>query len=449
MAISELIDARTGIVHHVVRDPPDPNLPGGWLSYSAHVGGHPVVLPWVVDRQGFGGSLGRPEVARGAAIGEAAERYAGNARALPRRHACRRDLEAASEPVAPRNLLPGFSAEQLAAPGFPFSAPHDDLTVDWVKGRWIDDESPVWVPAAAVYLNYHRDPAVHEAPVAPQVYAGIAAGRSRLEAEGAALAEVVERDAVTLWWARGLPSAAPAGVQQVLARVLDREASTRDIVLHQLPCEVGVPVCGAFVEDHRRRLVAFGTAARPTVTEAAEKALVEALGLLLLTKEVATAGSGLWRSVQAGLIPATTFFAFRKDRRYRQDAGPNWERLTDLPGLIQLYLDPSMQGRPLDRLRDPVASPGDLPGDLPDEDRRAAMHGAITAHGYRAISVDLTTPDIAAGGLTVVRVLVPGLYGNPPAAYLPLGTGRLLAPRTADGPALRPADLHPDPLLLA
>jgi ribosomal protein S12 methylthiotransferase accessory factor len=49
----------------------------------------------------------------------------------------------------------------------------------------------------------------------------------------------------------------------------------------------------------------------------------------------------------------------------------------------------------------------------------------LQAAGLRAVSVDLTSPDVASAGLRVVRVLVPGLYSNAPAAFPLLGGRRL------------------------
>jgi ribosomal protein S12 methylthiotransferase accessory factor len=49
----------------------------------------------------------------------------------------------------------------------------------------------------------------------------------------------------------------------------------------------------------------------------------------------------------------------------------------------------------------------------------------LARHGFRALSVDVTTPDVRAAGLSVVRVIVPGLYPNAPAAFPCLGGRRL------------------------
>jgi ribosomal protein S12 methylthiotransferase accessory factor len=49
----------------------------------------------------------------------------------------------------------------------------------------------------------------------------------------------------------------------------------------------------------------------------------------------------------------------------------------------------------------------------------------LARHGLRAIAVDVTTPDIRSQGWFVMRVVVPGLYANAPAAFPLLGGSRL------------------------
>jgi ribosomal protein S12 methylthiotransferase accessory factor len=65
------------------------------------------------------------------------------------------------------------------------------------------------------------------------------------------------------------------------------------------------------------------------------------------------------------------------------------------------------------------------------------------------VTVDLTTPDVRAAGLRVVRVLVPGLYCNAPAACPFLGGERLyrepVARQWVPGP-LTEGQLVRDPL---
>ncbi|WP_181783561.1 YcaO-like family protein, partial [Pseudonocardia pini] len=192
----------------------------------------------------------------------------------------------------------------------------------------------------------------------------------------------------------------------------------RTVRLLRIPSEFDVPVLAAFVEDPAG-LVAFGSACRADPREAAAKALVEAYAMLALTAEVADPDSALWQAVARGELAAHTFRPFRADRRYLDDFRPDLRDVTDLPTLAQYYLDPRRQGAPLDRLRvGPELALDDVP---PGSDPLPQLAAA----GLPAYAVDLTTPDVRAAGLSVVRVVVPGLYGNAPAAFPHLGGDRL------------------------
>ncbi|WP_322752535.1 hypothetical protein [Frankia sp. Cas3] len=61
------------------------------------------------------------------------------------------------------------------------------------------------------------------------------------------------------------------------------------------------------------------------------------------------------------------------------------------------------------------------------QESRARQHylDILAKRNLRAVSVDVTTSDVRAAGLAVVRVIVPGLYCNPPAAFPYLGGDRL------------------------
>ncbi|MFD4791771.1 YcaO-like family protein, partial [Streptomyces sp. NPDC058459] len=222
-------------------------------------------------------------------------------------------------------------------------------------------------------------------------------------------------------------------------------------LLH-IPSEFGVPVVAAFLQDRQRRMVAFGSACRAEPELAAEKALVEAYGLYSLTRQLAEPDSEVWQAVAAGTLESHVFRPFRADRGYRDAFRADYRDLTDLPAIAQLYLDPRMQGRPLDRLRGPgrIAF-ADIPA-VADADPRDVYLRRLAAAGLPAYSVDLTTPDVAAAGLAVVRVVVPGLIGNAPPAFPYLGGERLYETPARLGLVPRPLhedELYPHPLPLA
>ncbi|MGQ0776853.1 MAG: YcaO-like family protein [Pseudonocardiales bacterium] len=421
-----LLDPRLGLLTRVRRMPPRCGVPRSLVCYAAQVAAVHRVRPWRADPAGYGAAFAAA-AARAGAIGEAVERYCGNAvpGGLPR--GSRRELRARGLAVLDPRELALFSARQYATPGFPFTPLDDELAIRWVRGRRLDDGSPLLVPASVVYLNFYRGPYRSEPPTNPLCYAGIATGPNRSAAERAALEELLERDAVALWWhARGPTVHLAAGSGPPLDFVHGDPGGERlTVTLLELPSVIGVPVVGAFVEDPERQLVAFGTACRADERAAAGKALAEACQSLLHSAELLDPNSAQWQAVRAGHGEQDVYAPVRPDRRYRDSFRTDWHDLRDLGAHAQLYLDPQMQGAVLDRFRRAAQHRGLADCPAVDGDPRAEYLARLATRGLRAVSIDLTTPDVAAAGLTVVRVVVPGLYGNAPAAFPYLGGDRL------------------------
>ncbi|MEV0616405.1 YcaO-like family protein [Nonomuraea sp. NPDC050404] len=396
----QLVDSEYGLITRVARG--DSAL-DSCVVYRAYVSATGRFAPWKADRVAGGAAFDKNQ-ARKAAIGEAVERYCGNAvpADLPRaRHA---DLTA--QALDPDSFAL-YAPHQYAAPGFPFTPLTRDLEVEWVGGRDLVSGEDVLVPAPLVYLNHARPPHTNL-----HANAGIAAGSDRARAERSALEELFERDAVTLWWLRGEQAVRfePHGLDGPVEEARQRGLSVTFLAIGS---EFGVPVAGAFLEDRDRQIVAFGTACRADPEAAAAKAFTEAVVSYTMSLGLLDGDAPVWRTSDHPYRP------FRADRSYRDAFRPDWHDLTDLELNLQLFLDPRMQGPPLDRLRHPL--PGPRPVAVAPDGYLARLSGA----GVRAVSVDLTTPDVRATGLRVVRVVAPGLYGNAPAAFPFLGGSRL------------------------
>ncbi|ALE82507.1 hypothetical protein XF36_04575 [Pseudonocardia sp. HH130629-09] len=422
----QLVDARTGIVTAL-----RPSRPGPYSSslacVEADVADTRVFAPWRADPAAGGATLGSPDAARRAALGEAVERYCGNAvpSDLLRGSAC--DLRARGHRVVSPGALTLYSPAQYATPGFPFVPLHDDLTLDWSRGHDLVTGDPVLVPAAAVHLNGPGTRPGDPAPVSPPALAGIAAGESTAAAQRAAIEEVLERDAVTVWWTTG-DRAVPLDVtgDPVIADALSGPVSGRlDARFLLLPCPVGVPVVAVLLHDPHRELIGVGTACRPTTTAAAHKALTEALVSLEVACELADPDGPFWSDVRAGRLPAAPYRAFRADRSYQDLYRADWRDLTSLDPNVQLYLDPRMQAVALARTRPATPAMPLGAGPTVTGDPRSAYLGELTGAGLTVVGVDLTTDDIARAGLRVTRVVVPGLYQLAPAAFPLLGGTRL------------------------
>ncbi|MBB4913646.1 YcaO-like family protein [Streptosporangium saharense] len=419
-----LVGDRFGPVRRVRRDRRRAPDPRNLVSYSAYLAHHPRLTPWVADPVTGGATLGDDEAARWAAIGEAAERYCGNhvPEDLPR--AAYRDL--GDSAVDPRTFAL-YSKSQYDAHGFPFTPMTADLEIAWTSAVDLEDGRDVLVPASLAYVNYFRGSHRDEPPTNYPLLAGTAAADSPERAREAALREVLERDAVTLWWQSGAPaSPLPVPGEGPLADALHEAAEAGlTVSLLRVPSAFDAMVAAVFVEDTRRHVVGFGSACRTTAEEAASKAFTEAIGTYQTGLDLLDEESGFWRGVRSGTVERRPYLPYRADRAYLDGLRPGWRDLNDVRVNVQVYLDERMQDAALDRLRVPVGPP------LPAE--TVGPWRSLAGRGLRPYAVDLTTRDVRAAGLSVARVMVPGLYGNAPAAFPFLGGTRLLTEPVARG----------------
>lgn len=138
------------------------------------------------------------------------------------------------------------------------------------------DGSSVSVAAQEVFLDFAE--VAGEVPFADANSTGCAAAASWQAAVWSGLMECIERDAMALWWHGGQPCAAAS------LALIDRqqprlfwwlEQRNRQTQLLDLTCDSGVPVIAAVSTDQNGGRVAIGTAARPTIDEAALSAVTE------------------------------------------------------------------------------------------------------------------------------------------------------------------------------
>lgn len=430
-----LVADRLGLIEKVRRDQQRDRVVPSMISYSAYLASHPDTAP--VHRVTGGASLGDDDAARWAAIGEAAERHCADH--IPD-GLVRAGFRTLTEPAVDPRAFALYSKSQYEAKGFPFTPMTADLEIAWTAAEDLDSGERVLVPASLVYVNYFRGPRRKEPPTNYPVLAGTAAAESPERAREAALREVLERDAVAMWWLTGAPaSPLPAPASGPLAAgVREATAAGLTVSLLRIPSTFDAVVAAAFVEDRRRRVVGFGSACRPTAEAAAAKAFTEAIGTYETGLELLDGDSVFWRGVRSGAIPRRPYLPYREDRAYLDELRRGWRDLNDVRMHVQVYLDERLQDDALDRLRVPSGPP------LPPE--TAGPLRSLTEQGLRAYAVDLTTPDVRAAGLSVARVLVPGLYGTAPAAFPLLGGTRLTAEPVARGWV--PGPLTEDDLVL-
>lgn len=270
----------------------------------------------------------------------------------------------------------------------------DDEPIYWVAGRDMMDGKPAWVPYECVHTDYTLP-----LPQGSYCFAantnGLASGNHALEAVSHGLAEVIERDAITLWkrsdagFRRStivdLDSVDDEACRALIERI---RAAGIDVMVWEVTSDVGVASFYCLLVGKQTRFAdpEFGSGCHPSRALALSRAITEA--------------------VQA----RTTYIAGSRDDY-----------------LPVLYAEPVRE----QRLRDCRAllasdAPARAFQDAPNfeaeniaSDVDWMLRQLARAGMPQALTVDLTIHEYA---LPVVRVVVPGLEGadkGPDSDYTP------------------------------
>jgi ribosomal protein S12 methylthiotransferase accessory factor len=349
------------------------------------------------------------EDAARAAIGEALERYCATLPPPPERLivATRAALD---QPAIGPEAFGLYHPAQYADGSVPYAPVNDATVLHWVEGRSLTHDRPVIVPASLVYL-------LPLDAFWPPNSNGLAAGRTWHEAALRALCEVIERDAFLFTWltTRPAPLLNLTDTGDAVARIARHYAEhSVTITAHDLTTTTGVPVVMARAHDERGQppvdLIGLGCDLDPC--RAVERAVLEvAQGRRARWDELATVGAP-----QSVRIPSDH---------------ARWYALADHSAAFAFL---GAQPGPLPA---PVGKAGDGADVL-----LAAVVALLARAGHEAIIADLTTPDIRAAGMSVVRALVTGLLP----IHFGAGQERLGSTRLAD---FAIADLHRAPHPLA
>lgn len=368
------------------------------------------------------------DAAEAAAIGEALERYSGSyvpdAQLLLARAA-----ELGGHAVQPERFAL-FSDDQYAAAGFPFRRFDADTVVAWVEGFALTDGAPAYLPAQLIYMPWRRQAAA-ETSIGYATSSGLACGATLEEALLTGLLELIERDAFMLVWHNrlSLPLLDWRDDPELtrLAKRYFAPSGLRYSAVDLSPF-FGLPTVLGVVHGRRGWLGALGVGAAcaPTIAVAWRKALAEAF------------------SVQRWV----------RDRAFEEPdrLGGSAREIRSFDDHTLYYADHEQAGRAafLDQSDERRATADVAP--LEGANVLESIEGVVrrlAARGLKAYAVEVTSPDVLAGGLRVVRVVVPELcpldvvHG---ARFL--GGRRMYDAAFAAGLVprpLEPADLNPDP----
>jgi ribosomal protein S12 methylthiotransferase accessory factor len=254
-----------------------------------------------------------------------------------------------------------------------------DHAVSWIAVRRLVDGASCWFPAD---LCLRRAAADFIPPL--KLSTGCAAGVTREAATLRALLELIERDAVALWWRggrRGRAIAADSDAGHTATRLLEQVRqghAGRRTALLDITSDLGIPVVAAFSSHPDGFGFALGLGARTTLAEAATAAIFEMCQSELSLHVIAA------------------------KRRESGDAALNES------DRCQLARATMLDTRECTLLHPDGAAP--VPQAALVGDPIEALVHMLAARGIVAYSLDLTRPRF---GVPVVRVIAPALQSEP------------------------------------
>lgn len=349
-----------------------------------------------------GGAATFPRDAAAKALGEAVERYCValyDVDDLPLR-----SWSEISKPAVHPDELALYTREQHARPDFPWVPFREDTSVRWTRGEDVSlssrgerQISPCWVPAALVHVPYfyYRDSG--DAPIVQPISTGLACGGSEDAATLAALCEVVERDAFTIMWQARLsvPQIRVETLPDSAYDLVERfERTGSRVTLLNCTMDTGVPTFVSVLRSPHPSSPALVIAAAADLS--AVRAVCKSLEELAHTRRYS-------QEIRDRMSPLSVDDEYTQivDQRDHLCFWGDHERLP-LAG----FLFASKARQDFNDVADEHAALAR--GDVSERLNTALSRVAST--GHRVVVASLTSPDVATLGLSVVRVVVPGLH---------------------------------------
>ena len=368
------------------------------------------------------------EAAEAAAIGEALERYSGSF--VPGE----RLVVASADQLGPSAVDPErfalFSAAQHAVAGFPFAPFRRDTVVSWVDGFAVPSGEHAYLPAQLVFMPW-RDAVAGETRIGHTTSSGLACAPTLEEAVLTGLFELIERDAFMLVWHNRLS----------LPRLDWRD----DAIIERLDSRYlrafRSPVLGDRPErllrradcPRRRPWQRRGSSARSASVPRAQRPPRSPGGRLLPRRSPCSGGSATRHSSSRNGSAA-------RPRRSRRSTPTRSTTLVEKRARRAAFLDASPERRHTSSIA-PLGGANVL-------ELVEGLARRLAARGCSAYAVDVTSPDVRAAGLRVVRVVAPELCALDVVEGARFLGGRRMyeaAFRAGLVPSARPSDLNPDP----
>lgn len=259
-----------------------------------------------------------------------------------------------------------------------------DRSIAWAPANRLPDGEKTWFP---VDLCYRRHVADQDFKPPLKLSSGCAAGITVEAATLRALLELIERDAVALWWrggrrGRSIPSDSEAAraAAELLGQLRQANADRKTWLLN-ITTDVEIPAVAAISARPDGYGFAYGFGARLNLADAARAAIFELcqveLGLHVVAAKRTESGDEALNEGDRQRLRRGTLFDTRNCALLQPEAGPGFN---------------SIQGR--------------------DDLGSGVQHvlERLEALGIAVYWIDLTRPQF---GVPVVRVLAPGLQLDP------------------------------------
>jgi ribosomal protein S12 methylthiotransferase accessory factor len=383
----ELVSPRVGLIRslsRLTRGLEEPNPP---FVYQAVLSNFDFRKADMQERMAAGKGATEAEAMAGA-IGEAVEHYC--ASQVDESAVRRMSLgEAGSDCVAPAEFVL-YSDRQYAGKNLPYVRPETHMELGWVRGRELPENREVLVPASLTYLNYSGQS--NEPQLCPATSNGLAAGPDLESAMLNGLYELMERDAFLITWMNKLPVphvdiTSLSGLAKSICSHYKRFGV--QVEIYEMTLDLPAYVMMACAVDLSGRgpalVVGLGCNLNPAI--ALEKALME----------ICQSRPG--EVIRYHRHPPQDRLRCYQDVRVLEDHSAFVslpERLTEF-AFLRDGDRPERLGELANRSR------GNSKADLDQ------CIEALKERHTRVVSVDLTTSDVAAFDLRVVRMIATGL----------------------------------------
>ncbi len=388
-ALEYLLDSRVGIIESLEEVPRQPGAPAFFYFFAKACDTGAFCQQSNFSDTG-GASIYR-DVAMGKAIGEAVERYCS---AIFVADECPlSSYRSAGFPCVPPDAFALYSSAQYDSAGFPFAPFNNETLLHWTPARDLVTGGTYYVPASMVYVPYFHDHDSEEQPIGQSISTGLACHCSYTEAAVSAICEVIERDAFTIAWQAMIE---PPQIRLNSLSDLNRDLVSRievtggSVRLLNITMDNGIPTILAVVKrsSPESPALVFAASSHPDPEQATRKSLEEVVYTGVLAQHL-------------------------KTNRPSIIAHPLHETVTDQDAHVRFYGDHEnaeladfmFRSSEWIQFRDiPSPSTG-----TPETDLEMLVK-KLSSIGHETLIADLTTPDIAEIGLTVVRALVPGFH---------------------------------------